>query len=147
MTPGEATLTAALRLLPHGPGFRFIDRLLTLDPGVSAKGEYEFHGDEPFLPGHFPGNPLFPGVLLAEAVAQLAGVAAQSDPNVLPLPDLKLTALKAVKILGSARPGEVLLIEARVLGRLGPLVQAEGTVRVKDQLILSAQLTLAGASV
>ena len=61
-------------------------------------------GDAPFLRGHFPGQPLFPGVLLVEAGAQLAGVVAQSDPGAAPLADLRLTALRAVKITGTAQP-------------------------------------------
>ena len=134
----------ALRALPHGPEFRFVDRLLTLEPGVSGTGEYRVRGDEPFLRGHFPGEPLMPGVLLAEAAAQLAGVVAQSDPTIPPLAGLKLTALRAVKILGSARPGQVVQLEARVMGRLGNLIQAQATARVGDQLVLEAQLTLSG---
>src|SRR3954447_25825470 len=97
---------AILAGLPHGPEFRFLDRLLSLEPGQSGTGEYLVRGDEPFLKGHFPGAPLFPGVLLLEAAAQLAGTVAQSDPKLTPLKELKLTALKGVKILGSARPGE-----------------------------------------
>ena len=137
-------LINALRALPHGPEFRFVDRLLTLEPGVSGTGEYRVRGDEPFLRGHFPGEPLMPGVLLAEAAAQLAGVVAQSDPTIPPLAGLKLTALRAVKILGSARPGQVVQLEARVMGRLGNLIQAQATARVGDQLVLEAQLTLSG---
>src|SRR5204863_1021287 len=114
-------LTDALRSLPHGPEFRFLDRLLALDPGKSGAGEYTVRGDEPFLRGHFPGEPLMPGVLLVEAAAQLAGVIAQSDPQIPPLPGLKLTALRAVKILGAARPGEIIGLEARVTGRLANL--------------------------
>ena len=83
----------ALSLLPHGAEFRFIDRLLNLIPGQSGEGEYKVRGNEPFLRGHFPGEPLFPGGLLVEAAAQLAGVVAQSDPGVAPLVGLKLTAL------------------------------------------------------
>src|SRR6185436_8289939 len=98
----------ALKRLPHGPEFRFIDRLLALDPGKSGTGEYAVCGDEPFLRGHFPGEPMVPGVLLVEAAAQLAGIVAQSDPNFAPLPGLKLAALRNVKFLGTARPGEVL---------------------------------------
>jgi 3-hydroxyacyl-[acyl-carrier-protein] dehydratase len=134
----------ALDALPHGPEFRFVDRLLTLDPGRSGAGEYRVRGDEPFLRGHFPGDPLVPGVLLAEAVAQLAGVVAQSDPARAPLPGLKLAALRGVKILGSARPGDVLRIEAAVTARLDPLVQARGTVHVGERLLVQAELTLAG---
>ena len=137
-------LIHALRALPHGPEFRFVDRLLTLEPGVSGTGEYRVRGDEPFLRGHFPGEPLMPGVLLAEAAAQLAGIVAQSDPTIPPLAGLKLTALRAVKILGSARPGQVVQLEARVMGRLGNLIQAQATARVGDQLVLEAQLTLSG---
>src|SRR5512135_2372539 len=104
------TLDYALSLLPHGPEFRFVDRLLSLEPGKSAVGEYRVRGDEPFLAGHFPGQPMFPGVLLVEAAAQLAGIAAQTDPVIGQLPGLKLTGLRAVKILGTARPGEILRI-------------------------------------
>src|SRR5687767_9077224 len=96
----------ALSFLPHGPEFRFLDRVVRLEPGRSGEGEYRVRGDEPFLKGHFPGQPLFPGVLLVEAAAQLAGVVAQSDPKIPPLPGLKLTAMRNVKILGTARPGE-----------------------------------------
>src|SRR5690242_3625082 len=115
-------LTTALQSLPHGPEFRFVDRLLALVPGQTGAGEYIVRGSEPFLQGHFPGQPLFPGVLLVEAVAQLAGVVAQCDPQIKPLPGLKLTALRAVKITGSARPGEVLRLEARITGRMANLV-------------------------
>jgi 3-hydroxyacyl-[acyl-carrier-protein] dehydratase len=137
-------LTEALASLPHGPEFRFVDRLLDLVPGKSAAGEYTVRGDEPFLRGHFPGVPLFPGVLLVEATAQLAGTAAQSDPQLTPLMNLKLTALRSVKILGTARPGEVILLQAHILNRLGNLIQAEVSASVNDQQVLEAQLTLSG---
>lgn len=137
-------LQAALRALPHGPEFRFVDRITRLEPGKAGAGEYTVRGDEPFLRGHFPGDPLMPGVLLVEAGAQLAGVVAQSDPQLPPLPGLKLTALRAVKILGAARPGEVLHIEATVSGRLGYLIQAQAKVTVGGVLYLSAEITLAG---
>src|SRR5262245_17656976 len=117
-------LEAALRLLPHGAEFRFVDRLLRLVPGKDGAGDYRVRGDEAFLRGHFPDEPLMPGVLLVEAAAQLAGIVAQSDPDLTPLPGLKLTALRNVKILGAAKPGQVLSLEARVTGRLGNLVQA-----------------------
>lgn len=138
------SLSTALAALPHGPEFRFIDRLLALAPGQSGEGEYTLRGDEPFLRGHFPGHPLMPGVLLIEAAAQLAGTIAQSDPNIAPLKNLKLTAIRGAKILGSARPGEVIRIQARVLGRMGNLIQAQATTRVGEQVILQTELTLSG---
>lgn len=142
-----AALQAALARLPHGPEFRFVDRLETLDPGKSGTGEYRVRGDEAFLRGHFPETPLMPGVVLVEAVAQLAGVVAQSDPAIAPLPGLKLTALRNVKILGTAQPGEILRLEARVTGRLGNLIQAAGSATVNGTVVLNAELTLAGTPV
>ena len=134
----------ALTQLPHGTEFRFIDALTALDPGKSGSGEYRVRGTEPFLKGHFPGEPLFPGVLLLEAAAQLAGVVAQCDPRVGPLPGLKLTAIRAVKILGSARPGEVIQLAAEVHGRLQNLVQARAEAHVNGTKILEATITLSG---
>jgi len=137
-------LANALSLLPHGPEFRFVDRLTHLNPGHHGTGEYKVRGDEPFLRGHLPGDPIFPGVLLAEAAAQLAGVVAQSDPQVPPLEKLKLTALRQVKILGTARPGEIILLEAKITGRLGNLVQAQAAASVNGQTVLQAELVLSG---
>ena len=136
----------ALSLLPHGPEFRFLDRLTALDPGQSGRAEYKIRGDEPFLRGHFPGEPIFPGVLLVEAAAQLAGVVAQSDPTIPPLPGLKLAAMRQVKILGAAKPGETLELEARVTGRMGNLIQAEASARVAGMIVMTAELTLAGST-
>jgi 3-hydroxyacyl-[acyl-carrier-protein] dehydratase len=135
----------ALNLLPHGAEFRFIDRLTNLNPGQKGEGEYTVRGDEPFLRGHFPGEPIFPGVLLVEAAAQLAGVVAQSEPKISSLKNLKLAALRNVKILGTARPGEIIQLEANVTGRLGNLVQAQATARVAGEIVLTAELTLSGS--
>lgn len=140
-------LQQALSFLPHGPEFRFVDRLLSLDPGKSGVGEYTVRGEEPFLRGHFPGQPLFPGVLLVEASAQLAGTVAQSDPQIAPLSGLKLTALRGIKIFGTAKPGEVILLEARVLNRMGNLVQAQVNASVREQVVLQGELTLSGVEV
>jgi 3-hydroxyacyl-[acyl-carrier-protein] dehydratase len=137
-------LQRALNFLPHGAEFRFLDRLTNLNPGQSGEGEYKVRGDEPFLRGHFPGEPIFPGVLLVEATAQLAGIIAQSDPKIPPLKNLKLTALRNVKILGTAKIGETILLEAKITGRLGNLIQAQATAKVGGEIILTAELTLSG---
>ena len=139
-------LQEAMRSLPHGPEFRFVDRLLSLDPGKEGVGEYSLRGDEPWLRGHLPGDPLLPGVLLVEAAAQLAGVVAQNDPVIPPIPGLKLTALRTVKILGTARPGETVRLQARITGRLGLLVQAQVSAYISATRVLSADLTLSGTA-
>lgn len=137
-------LQTALANLPHGPEFRFVDRLLTLEPGQRGIGEYLVRGDEPFLNGHFPGHPLLPGVLLIEAIAQLAGTVAQCDPNIPPLNGMKLTAVRNAKILGTAAPGQVVSLSAEVLGRMGNLIQARGEALVNGHKVLVIELTLSG---
>jgi len=88
---------------------------------------------------------MFPGVLAVEAVAQLAGVVAQSDPALPPLKDLKLTAIRGAKILGAALPGQRLELRVKILGRMSNLIQAEGQVKIEGgPVILQTQITLSG---
>ena len=79
----DATGGDPLERLPHGPEFRFITRLTSAKPGEEATGVWEVSGEEPFFKGHFPGNPLVPGVLLTEALAQLSGLAALRPARVV----------------------------------------------------------------
>lgn len=140
----DAAVNDPLAALPHGPEFRFVDALESLDPGKSAAARYLVRGDEAFLAGHFPGSPLMPGVILIEAIAQLGGVVAQSDPTIPPLENLLLTGVRAAKILGAARPGETLLIRAEVEGRLGPMLQISGEVSVAGKILATARVMLSG---
>jgi len=144
MSAGPEILQLAMRSLPHGPEFRFVDRMVSLTPGVKGVGEYRVRGDEYYLRGHLPGEPIMPGVLLVESAAQVAGMVAQEDPANPTWPRMKLSGLRAVKILGSAKPGDTLRIEATITGRLGPLIQAAVTAFIADTRVLSAELTLAG---
>ena len=134
-----------LRSLPHGPEFRFIGEMLTLEPGISGSARYHITGEEPFLKGHFPQNPLWPGVLMIEAIAQLGGVVAQSDPIEPTLNDMRLTSVKNAKILGTAPPGTALTIEAKVEGRLGNLIQISGSVSAGENKLATAMVMLSGA--
>ena len=90
--------------LPHGREFRFVDVIDILVHGKSAVGRYSVRGDENFFLGHFPGMPIMPGVILVEAVAQLAGIIIQSDPDQPRLDDLRLCSIRNVKISGSGNP-------------------------------------------
>jgi 3-hydroxyacyl-[acyl-carrier-protein] dehydratase len=133
---------SALAGLPHGPGFRFVDGLTDLEPGVSAAGNYRVKEDEWFFAGHFPGNPMLPGVIMVEAIAQLGGIVVQSDPARPPVADLRLTAIRAAKVLGAARPGESLTIKANIEGCLGNLFQISGEIHGVNGLLASAKVTL-----
>jgi 3-hydroxyacyl-[acyl-carrier-protein] dehydratase len=140
----NADMNGALAALPHGPAFRFVDDLLFLEPGSHARARYHVRGDEAFLEGHFPGNPLMPGVILVEAIAQLGGIVAQTDRQVAALADLRLAAIRGAKILGAAVPGDMLELEACVEGRLGGLIQVSGSVTGPNGLLASAKITLSG---
>ena len=140
-------LEAALGALPHGQAFRFLDALESLVPGLEATASYLVRGDEAFLEGHFPGNPMMPGVILIEAIAQLGGVLTQTDPKHPVMADLRLTGVRAAKILGAAVPGERLRIRAKLEGRLGGLVQIEGDVVGPHGLLATGKVMLSGTLV
>ena len=141
----EPHLVQALSSLPHGPEFRFIDELTELHPGESAKARWQLKGDEAFLRGHFPGHPLLPGVIMIEALAQLGGILAQTRPGIAPLNDLRLTAVRQFKILGSIEPGQSLLIEARLEGALSGVLQISGSLSDETgQRLATGTVVLAG---
>ena len=73
--------TDVIARLPHAPPFLFVTGLDGLVPGERGSGTWRLDGQEAFLAGHFPGRPVVPGVLVAEALAQLAGLVAFSGPE------------------------------------------------------------------
>jgi 3-hydroxymyristoyl/3-hydroxydecanoyl-(acyl carrier protein) dehydratase len=139
MPPADPTSS-----LPHGPAFRFIDTVVRLEPGASAVATYRVHGDEFFLPAHFPGYPILPGVIMIEAVAQLGGIIVQTDPDRPPLRNLLLAAVQNARINGSAGPGETIEIHARITGRMGGLAMVEGEVLAGEKKLLTTRVTLGG---
>jgi 3-hydroxyacyl-[acyl-carrier-protein] dehydratase len=128
----SSSLVQALSALPHGPSFRFIDELIKVQPGVSATACWQLKGDEAFLAGHFPGNPMLPGVIMIEALAQLGGILAQSDRGDHPLKNVRLTAVRQFKILGSIVPGQTLMIQAKRDAVMPGLVQISGEITTSD---------------
>src|SRR5438477_8180616 len=72
-------LSELVGLLPHRPPFRFVDAVDANEPGVPTRARYRVRGDEEFLAGHFPGNPVFPRVLQLEALAHAGAISLLSD--------------------------------------------------------------------
>jgi 3-hydroxyacyl-[acyl-carrier-protein] dehydratase len=104
---------ALIALLPHRPPFRFIDAVDAHEPGVSVRARYRVTGDEPFLAGHFPGNPVFPGVLQLEALAQAGAIAVLADAryaNRLPL----FGGVEAVRFRRVVQPGDELVLDVEM---------------------------------
>ena len=124
--PNSAELIA---LLPHGPEFRFIDAVEAFEPGVSITARYRVSGDEPFLPGHFPGNPVFPGVIQLEALAQAGAIVVLADDRYagkLPL----FGGVEKVRWRRLVGPGDELMltVELERLSARGGWGQARATV-------------------
>jgi 3-hydroxyacyl-[acyl-carrier-protein] dehydratase len=110
------TLPHPADVLPHRPPFLFVDEVTELTPGHSARGTWHLTGEEWFFPGHFPGRPTLPGVLMCEAVAQLGAIAVLTDERYagrLPL----FGGLDGARFRRQVSPGDTLHL-AVDLGRL-----------------------------
>ena len=103
-------------VLPHRPPFLFVDEITALVPGQSASGTWRLNGDEWFFPGHFPGRPTLPGVLMCEAIAQMGAIAVLTDERFagkLPL----FGGLDGARFRRQVSPGDTLVLEVE-LGRM-----------------------------
>ena len=116
-------------IIPHRDPFLFVDEIVELEPGVRAHGRWTITGDEWFLQGHFPGNPIVPGVVMVEASAQTAAVCALTHPDHQGKFGV-FAAIDGFKFHRIVRPGDVLdmiITVDRLRGRIGR-VSAEITV-------------------
>ena len=124
--------------LPHRPPFIFIDEVVAIEPGRSARATKRFSSQEPFLKGHFPGNAIIPGVLIAEALAQTAGIAIGAPGKMF-----LLTAIRAMKFLRAVRPEEQLDLSAECLNEMNGLAQCAVEATCKGEPVAEGQLVLA----
>lgn len=127
-------------IIPHRDPFLFVDEIVELEPGVRAHGRWTITGDEWFLQGHFPGNPIVPGVVMVEASAQVAAICALTHPDHQGKFGV-FAGIDDVRFRRIVRPGDVLdmVIDVdRLRGRIG---RVRATVTVGDEPAVEGVLT------
>ena len=127
-------------VLPHRYPFLLVDRILDIDPWKSIVGLKSVTINEPFFPGHFPNHPVMPGVLIIEAMAQVAGILAyKSDPSVAG----KVTyfvGIDGAKFRRPVVPGDQLRFEIHVSGCKRGIWMFDSKAYVDGQLVTEATL-------
>jgi 3-hydroxyacyl-[acyl-carrier-protein] dehydratase len=129
--------------LPHRPPFVFVREIINCEPGRSVEARTVFHRDDPMFAGHFPGNPIVPGVILTEALAQAAGIAAASGYPETARPLFLLSAIRTMKFFQAVRPGDRIDLDAEIIAGTDTLLQfkvrasVNGAVAAEGQLVLS----------
>lgn len=136
------TTKEVLEIIPHRQPFMLIDTIEELEPGVKAVGKKCVTYNEPFFAGHFPGEPVMPGVLIVEALAQVGAVA------ILSMPENKgklafFGGIKEAKFKGMVKPGDVLMLETEIIKMKGPIGVGSANAYVDGKLVCKAELTFA----
>jgi 3-hydroxyacyl-[acyl-carrier-protein] dehydratase len=147
-------------MIPHRPPFLWIDRVEELEPGVRCVTVKFVDPADPIFAGHFPANPILPGVLLIEAVAQTAGVmlgsagavateagavnseVADSGASDAGEKVALLAAVNRFKFLKPVRPGQELRIETKKLTEVGRMAYISGMVWVDGEVVASGELSV-----
>lgn len=130
-----------LAYLPHRYPFILIDRILELEPGKRVLGLKNVTINEPFFQGHFPDNPIMPGVMIIEAMAQAGGVLAMvSQPEQANRHKIYFMGIERVKFRKPVIPGDQLIFEIRQLKRRGNVVKMDGTATVAGEIVTEGVL-------
>jgi beta-hydroxyacyl-ACP dehydratase FabZ len=130
-------------LLPHRYPFQFVDRVLEFEDGKRILALKNVSINEPFFRGHFPEQPLMPGVLICEALAQAGALLAhRSTDGVQAGCVVVLTGLDGARFRRPVLPGDQLHLEVTLVKRRRPLWKMQGVARVDGQVTAEAELSL-----
>ncbi len=136
------TAKEIMEIIPHRQPFMLIDTIEELEPGKKAVAKKCVTYNEPFFAGHFPSEPVMPGVLIIEALAQTGAVA------ILSVEENKgkiayFAAINHAKFRGKVIPGDVLILETEITKMKGPIGIGNAKASVNGQVVASAELTFA----
>ena len=136
------TTREIMEIIPHRQPFLLIDTIEELEPGVRAVGKKCVSYNEPYFAGHFPGEPVMPGVLQIEALAQVGAVAILSQPEFKGR-TAYFAAINSAKFKQKVVPGDVLRLETEIVKIKGPIGIGAAKAYVDDKLVVQAELTFA----
>ena len=127
-------------LLPHRYPFLLVDRIIEIEPGVKATGIKNVTINEGFFQGHFPGHPIMPGVLIIEAMAQVAGILAFRS-GVKDGKSVYFLSIEKAKFRKPVVPGDQLRFEVNVLQCRGNVWKFSGNAIVEEKVAAEAEFT------
>lgn len=127
-------------LLPHRYPFALVDRIIDYTPGKQAVGIKNVTVNEPFFPGHIPGRPIMPGVLIVESMAQVGGVILTQLPGMRGK-FFAFAGIDGVRFRRPVIPGDRLVMTLDLISfKLNRIAKMQGQARVDDQLVCEAQM-------
>jgi len=139
---GSADIKQIMDLLPHRYPFLLIDKVVDIDGGTSGTGIKNVTMNEPFFQGHFPGNPVMPGVLIIEAMAQTAGVISMLAEGAEAKPKLVyFMSIDKAKFRAPVLPGDTLHLHLSLTRKRGPVGKFQAQAKVDGKLVSEAEIT------